>query len=138
MSTSRRQRAAFTLMEVLLVLVILVVLAGMATFAIRRAQTEAYNNAARTQIGAFKQSLEAYQIDMNSYPTSDQGLNALVACPADARNPQKWKGPYSNMNPIPKDPWGSDYLYTLQSSEQFTISSPGADLTPDTPDDITQ
>ena len=137
MQTSRTDRRGFTLMEVLLVLAILVVLASLSTVFIRRMQQQAYISAAQTEISNLGSALELYQIDLLSYPDTNAGLQALRQCPAELKNPARWKGPYLK-NDIQLDPWGNPYQYQLISSESFTISSAGPDGTPGTEDDITQ
>lgn len=131
------ERRGFTLMEVLLVLAILVVLASLSTIFISRMQRQAYISAAQAEIGNLTSALELYQIDVLSYPDTNQGLQSLRTAPADLPNPARWKGPYLK-NDIQTDPWGSAYTYQLTTPETFVISSPGPDRTPGTDDDITK
>lgn len=130
-------RRGFTLMEVLLVLAILVVLASLSTVFIRRMQQQAYISAAQTEISNLGSALELYQIDLLSYPDTNQGLQALRQPPAELKNPARWKGPYLK-NDIQLDPWGNPYQYQLTSPETFVISSAGPDGTPGTEDDISK
>jgi general secretion pathway protein G len=67
-------------------------------------------------------ALEQFRIDMNSYPTTEQDLNALRTAPANAKD---WRGPYLSK-PVPLDPWGNDYEYE-SDGRSFTIASYGAD-----------
>lgn len=131
-----RRRRGFTLMEVLLVLAILVILGSLVGVSIFQMQKNANVRAAKTQIGMIEKALTAYQVDMGSYPSSQQGLDALMAVPADARNAAKWSGPYLEKQ-IPGDPWGNPFTYELTSPEQFQITSPGPDGSAGTADDIT-
>ena len=108
-SNSRRDRG-FTLIEVLLVLVILVILASLVATNVSSIRRTANIKAAKAQIGALKTPLDAYNLDMGMYPTSNQGLQALLTPPADVPNPQAWGGPYLDRE-IPLDPWGRQYIY---------------------------
>ena len=138
MSTQRRRRArrgGFTLMEVLLVLAILVILGSMVGFFIAGMQKTAYEDLARSQIGMFEGQLDAFRLHVGSYPTTNQGLQALRTPPADLKNPNKWRGPYAQKE-IPPDPWGNPYQYELVGPEQVRIWSWGADNADGTEDDI--
>lgn len=138
MSNQRRRRGrrgGFTLMEVLLVLAILVILGSMVGFFVANMQKGAYEDLARSQIGMFESQLDAYRLHVGSYPTSNQGLEALRTAPADLRNPAKWRGPYAAKE-IPMDPWGNPYQYELVGPEQVRIWSWGADIADGTEDDI--
>ncbi len=138
---SRSARRGFTLLEVLLVLAILVILAGSVTFYFGRMQQNAYIDAAKSQIGIFEQVLDAYRLNVGSYPTTSQGLEALRTPPSDLRNPQKWQGPYIR-EAIPLDPWGNPYQYELldtnaMSLNPYKLASWGPDGIEGTEDDIT-
>lgn len=131
----RQRRRAFTLMEVLLVLVILVLLGGTASLFFVRIQTSAFQDAARNQINQFKQALDLYRMDVGMYPSDQQGLEVLIAPPADLSNPAKWRGPYIKGT-IPRDPWENPYKYSLLDAENVQIVSFGADRAEGTQDDI--
>ena len=104
----RRSRpTGFTLIELLLVLVILTVLAAVVAPKFTNRSQQARVTAARTDIANLEVSLDAYEIDVGRYPTTDEGLRALVEMPPSARN---WNGPYVKRG-IPNDPWGSPYIY---------------------------
>lgn len=134
-SIRNRRRGGFTLMEVLLVLAILVILGSMVGFYIQAMQKGAYEDMAKTQISAFEQQLDAFRLNIGSYPTTQQGLEALRQPPADLRNPNKWRGPYAAKD-IPPDPWGNPYQYELLGANQFHIWSWGADGVNGTDDDV--
>ncbi len=134
----RRNRAGFTLMEVLLVLVILVIIGSFVGIAIGKAQGQANVKAAKAQIQALEQPLEMFRLNISSYPTSSQGLTALEAAPGDLANAAKWQGPYLNK-PIPLDPWDNPYQYMSPGSrnpDSFDIWSFGPDGVDSTADDI--
>jgi len=122
-------------MEVLLVLAILVILGSMVVTSIMSTQKGAYEDLARTQISSFEGQLEIYRLNVGSYPTTNQGLEALRQPPADLKNPAKWRGPYAAKE-IPMDPWENPYQYELVSPVQFRIWSWGYDSTDGTEDDI--
>jgi len=107
MKTHRTQRrSGFTLIELLLVLVILAVLAAIVIPKFAGRSQQAKETAAKTQIESFKTALDSFEIEAGRYPTSEEGLNALVTAPSDLQNLHE---PY--MPSIPKDPWGNPYQY---------------------------
>lgn len=83
----------------------------------------------------FEGQLDAFRLHVGSYPTTNQGLQALRTPPADLKNPAKWRGPYAQKE-IPMDPWGNPYQYELVGPEQVRIWSWGADNADGTEDDI--
>ncbi len=134
----RRNRAGFTLMEVLLVLVILVIIGSFVGIAIRNAQGQANVNAARAQIEQLEQPLEMYHLNINSYPTTSQGLAALESAPGDLANAAKWQGPYLDKA-VPLDPWDNQYQYMSpgnRNPDSFDIWSFGPDGVDNSADDI--
>jgi general secretion pathway protein G len=137
-SPSRRPRRGFTLVEVLLVLVILVIIVSLAATNYISAQKRAYKKAAEAEIGLLSQPLDMYYLDLNCYPTSDQGLEALRTPPADAANSQKWQGPYLKNN-VPLDPWENPYRYVApgqRNPDSYDLWSMGPDGADGTDDDI--
>ena len=126
----RRGRAGFTLMEVLLVMVIIVMLGAFVGVAIRNAQGQANVNAAKAQIQQLASPLELYQLNINSFPSTSQGLGALEAAPGDLANQTKWQGPYLSKA-VPKDPWGNDYQYRSPGEHgEYDLLSFGKDGRP--------
>src|SRR5688572_28661736 len=134
--SQRRQRrvAGFTLMEVLLVLTILVILGSMVSFYFIGARRKALMQAAETQMHGFESFLNLYNLDIGTYPTTQQGLQALRQAPSDLGNAQQWAGPYAAKD-IPPDPLGNQYQYE-QSGDAFRIWSVGPDGQDGTEDDI--
>jgi len=104
-----RQRG-FTLLEVMVVVVILGILAALVVPKIISRPDEARAIAARQDIASLMQALKLYRLDNQRYPTTEQGLQALVARPASAPLAPNWKtGGY--VERLPKDPWGNPYQY---------------------------
>lgn len=136
MKCRTRSRSGFTLIEVMLVLVILVVLMSLVGIYARGAQKRAFMDAARAQIGGFKTSLESYQLDCRSYPSTAGGLQALITPPSDLRNPDRWRGPYFDAKQVPLDPWDMAYQYKLIDPETYEIWSVGPDGADGTEDDV--
>ncbi len=130
----RRSRAAFTLMEVLLVLVILVVLGSLAVGMFTGAQRKANINAAQVQVDSIAHECERYNLDMNMYPPS---LDALMTNPGGAKAAD-WAGPYLSKD-VPLDPWGNQYMYQnpgARHPDKVDVWSYGPDGQNGTQDDI--
>jgi general secretion pathway protein G len=136
---TRRPRQGFTLVEMLVVLAILVLLVSMVVPRIIGSQKKADINAAKTQIGMLKGALENYNFACKGYPSTEQGLAALISKPADLPESAAWDGPYVTGD-IPKDPWGNEYQYeyppTHGRGDTPDIWSYGPDREDNTDDDI--
>jgi general secretion pathway protein G len=130
----------FTLIELLLVMVILAVLAALVVPKFAGRGEDARKNAALTQIKSlFSTALDTYEADNGAYPTSAQGLQALVTQPGQGTDTKGWKGPYIKGD-VPKDPWGNEYIYRCpgtQNSTGYDLLSTGKDGREGTEDDIT-
>ncbi len=100
-------RAGFTLIELLLVLVILAALAAIVTPKFAKRSEQARVTAAGTQISQFEVALDSFEIDVGRYPTTSEGLDALVRKPSNAEG---WTQSYLKRD-VPKDPWGNEYVY---------------------------
>ena len=118
---------AFTLIEVLVVVAILGILAAIVVPRIMDRPDEAKRVAARADIGAIVQALKLYRLDNGSYPSTDQGLGALVQRPTSNPVPPNWKqGGY--LERLPKDPWGTDYQFLSPGVKgEIDVFSLGAD-----------
>lgn len=117
----------FTLLELLVVMVILGLLAGYVAPKYFGQIGKSEIKTAKAQIGAFESALDQYRLDIGRYPTTEQGLAALVTRPA---NEPKWAGPYLKKA-IPPDPWGRPYLYRLPGEQgDYDIVSYGKDAQP--------
>lgn len=117
----------FTLIEVMIVVVILGILAAVVVPKIMDRPDQARVTAAKQDIAQLMQALKLYRLDNQTYPTTDQGLQALVARPASAPVPPNWKnGGY--IERLPKDPWGNDYQYLNPGlKSEVDVFSLGAD-----------
>ncbi|MCW5205815.1 type II secretion system major pseudopilin GspG [Desulfobulbus sp. F5] len=133
MKAEKIQRAAdirgFTLIELMVVIVILGILAGMIVPRIMDRPEEARRTKAGVDIGAIGQALKLYKLDNGKYPTSEQGLTALVEPPAVGSLAKKWReGGYLDKKTVPKDPWDNDYVYISPGMHgDFDLMSYGAD-----------
>jgi len=125
----RRQRG-FTLLEVMVVVVILGILAALVVPKIISRPDEARVTAARQDIASLMQALKLYRLDNHRYPTTEQGLQALVTKPTTAPIPPNWKtGGY--VERLPKDPWGNPYQYLNPGVHgEIDVFSYGADGAP--------
>ena len=126
----------FTLIEVMVVVVILSILAAIVVPKIMDRPEQARVTKARSDIRAMEAALNLYRLDNMVYPTTDQGLEALVTAPTDAPEPKNWKqGGY--LDRLPADPWGNAYLYLNPGSNgAIDIYSSGPDMQGQTDDDI--
>ncbi len=122
-----RNRAGFTLIEIMVVIVILGLLAALVVPKLIGRTEEAKKTQTRVQIKSLQQALELFKLDNGFYPTTDQGLDALVRSPEAGRTPKNYrKGGY--IDRVPKDPWGNPYVYVSPGQHgDFDISSYGAD-----------
>src|ERR1700749_3977103 len=106
---NRARNAAFTLVELLLVLTILAILAGIVLPSMVGRGKEARVNAAKTDIASFKTALGMFEVDNGFFPKGHNGLQALVQKPSNAQN---WHGPYlADKTTVPLDPWQNAYIY---------------------------
>ena len=132
MSKHRLKESGFTLIELMVVIVILGILAGFVVPRIMGRPEEARRMKARVQIESIETALNLYKLDNGSYPTTEQGLQALVEAPTVGTLPRAWRnGGYLEKGKVPKDPWGNDYLYLSPGVHgDFDLFSYGADGEP--------
>jgi general secretion pathway protein G len=121
----RGNARGMTLIEILVVLVLLsVIMTVVAGNYIGRGE-KAKADAAKIEIGQISQTLDLYKLEVGRYPTTQEGLQALVSAPAGTAN---WNGPYWKKQSVPKDPWGTEYKYSSPApNAPYEIISLGAD-----------
>ena len=102
--------AGFTLIEIMVVIVILGVLAALVVPSVLSRTDDARNVAAKSDLAAIRQALTLYRLDNQRYPTTEQGLEALVTKPTDPPPAPNWK-PGGYLEKLPRDPWGQPYHY---------------------------
>ena len=140
MSISRRK--GLTLLELMIVLIILVALFAIAGPRLLGSQKKANIRLAKVQIGNFESALKMYYTDMKSYPSTEEGLDALIKAPSDENKARKWDSEgYWDDELIPADPWDNAYIYeylgATEGARDFPrIRSAGPDGQPNTDDDI--
>lgn len=143
---SRSARSGFTLIEVLLVIVIILMLAGALVVFVLPQQEGAEKNTTRLLLQNIESAIETYRLNMGRYPTTEQGLGALLTKPTFENEKQgdKWNGPYLKPGTKLEDTWGNAIRYELadatdeanKGAARYKLSSSGPDGQPDTADDI--
>jgi general secretion pathway protein G len=124
----RRQLSGFTLIEVMVVIVILGVLAALVVPRVMSRPDEARVVAAKQDIAQIMQALKLYRLDNQRYPTTEQGLQALVTRPTSGPAPTNWK---AQLDKLPIDPWGKPYSYLNPGLKgEIDVFSLGADGAP--------
>lgn len=127
----RSHDAGVTLIEMMVVLVIIAIVAAIVVPNVVGRPDEARASVAQTDIRAIGSSLELYRLDNQSYPTTSQGLDALVERPTSPPEPRNWvAGGY--LSAVPMDPWGNAYLYRSPGDNNagFDLVSLGSDGAP--------
>lgn len=123
-----KRRRGFTLVELLVVLAILGLLVGLVGPQVMKHLSGAKSDTARLQVADFEAALDTFYLDNGRYPTTSEGLEALVQAPAGMK---KWNGPYLKKGVVPKDPWGRDYIYKSPGEHgQYDLYTYGADGAP--------
>jgi len=114
-----------TLIEILVVLVLIGIVLGIVGGNFIGRGEKAKADAAKVEIGQIAQALDLYKLEVGRYPSTQEGLQALVAAPAGTAN---WNGPYWKKPTLPKDPWSNEYRYVSPAQgAPFEIVSLGAD-----------
>ena len=123
------KQAGFTLIELMVVIIILGVLAGLIIPRVMGRPDEARQAKAKIQIESIESALKLYKLDNGGYPTTEQGLKALVEAPAAGNLPKNWRqGGYLEKGKVPKDPRGNDFVYVSPGSHgDFDLSCLGKD-----------
>ena len=130
------RHGAFTLLEIMLVVAIIALLLGAGFHYMGNTMGIAQDARLQSDISTFQDKLKLYEAMNGFLPTTEQGLQALVSEPTTDPKPAKW---YQFMEKLPKDPWGSDYVYEQpgkHNTESYDVYSPGKDRIPNTADDV--
>ncbi len=124
-NSKRDKRGGFTLVELLVVLVILSLILGLVGPRVLSYLSDARSKSAGLQIESLSSALDLFYLDTGRYPTTAEGLEALVA---RVPNADRWNGPYLNQASVPLDPWGNAYEYRSPGDNgPYDIVSLGAD-----------
>jgi len=122
-----RSSAGFTLIELMVVMIILGLLAALVVPRMFGRVGEAKQKAAYTQIQLFGTALDSFRLDTGRYPTTSEGLEALIA---QASGVDDWNGPYLKKTEVPLDPWNNPYYYESPGKHSdYDLISFGADKT---------
>lgn len=127
---SRRNQRGFTLIEIMVVVVIMGIMAALVVPKLMGRADDARITAARQDISTIMQALKLYKLDNQHYPTTEQGLQALVSKPTGGPAANNWKtGGY--LDKLPKDPWGNPYQFLSPGIKgEIDVFSLGADGQP--------
>ena len=125
-NNATRGSRGFSLLELLVVLLLLGAFAGIFAPKIFGQAEKAKQKAAKLEIDQIGQALDLYKLEIGRYPTSQEGLAALMTAPSGASN---WNGPYLKRNAVPKDPWSNEYRYVSPGDQNrpYDIISLGSD-----------
>src|SRR5258708_20067309 len=130
----KRKQQGFTLLEMMLVVSIIVIILGVAISKLGNTTAIAKTMRVQADVQAIKTQLQLYESMNGFYPSTEQGLQALVSQPQSDPRPTRW---YQLFKEMPKDPWGSDYIYRnpgLKSPGGYDLYSAGPAPHPDTAD----
>ena len=106
-----RSREGFTLVEILVVIIVIAILATLVAPNVFQHVGRAKDTTAKAQMEMLGAAVDAYRLDNDQYPTTEQGLAALNTRPTAGPEPRDWRGPYLKKREVPLDPWGRPYLY---------------------------
>lgn len=127
-NNKQSKKLGFTLLEMLVVVLIIGLLVTIVVVNVAHYPTEARVETAKTQISSFGTALDMYNIHNSHYPSTEQGLAALVEKPTGFPEPRDWgPKPYLKGKKIPDDPWGNPFEYKLNNDGSYTIISYGSD-----------
>lgn len=137
-TTGMRESRHFTLIEIMIVVVIIAALAAMVAPRLRGRADQAKVSIAESDIKAgIANALKLYDLDNGTFPSTSQGLTALLEAPSTEPVPANWQGPYLEIDPL--DPWQRPYKYVfpgIRNPHGFDLSSLGKDGLEDTEDDV--
>lgn len=137
-SLARAGRRGFTLLEIIVVLAIIGLLVGVLVVNVGGDLSRGQEDTTRIFVQqTMRLPLTKYRVDMGTFPSTAEGLQALIAPPANRAD--RWRGPYTSDGKIPLDPWGEPYQYRspgTRNKADYDLFSKGPDRTADTDDDI--
>jgi general secretion pathway protein G len=119
-------KPGLTFIEILVVMIILALIAGIVGTQLIGQAEKAKADATRIQIRSLTSALDLYRLHNSTYPTTEQGLSALVRRPEVGVIPENWQGPYLTSKNVPQDGWGRNFLYSSNGGS-YAIRSLGAD-----------
>jgi len=133
-----RSHSGFTLLEIMMVVIIIGIMVSMVAPRLTSRRQSAEVARARNDIDAIKTSLRMFEADSGKFPSTDEGLDALIERPSKI-DESDWNGPYFESNEVPVDPWKNEYQYVYpgQNNADFDLWSYGPDEQDGTDDDIT-
>lgn len=121
-----KKKRAFTLIELLVVIMIIAILAALIVPRVVNKTSDAKRSKAASDIANLRSAINAFRLDCDRYPSTEEGLDSLRTAPSDVKN---WRGPYLDR-PLPPDPWGNPYIYETTGDDNFSVLSYGADSAP--------
>ena len=125
---SFRKRRGFSFIEVLVVIIILGLLSGIVGVYLFDSAEQAKADATKTQVKGLETALDLYRLHNSRYPSSEQGLKALLNKPEVGLIPESWNGPYLRGKNLPEDSWGNEFRYSAKDNgRDYEIISMGAD-----------
>jgi len=124
--TRRRSPRGYTLLEIMVVVFIIGLLVTIVAPRIVGRTDDARRTKAVADLASIGQALNLYRLDNGSYPTTDQGLQALVERPTNAPVPKTWRSE-GYLDRVPTDPWGNPYVYVLATPQRYALKSLGGD-----------
>jgi general secretion pathway protein G len=126
-----KKEEGFTFFEIIVALIIIAILSSLVGITVFNNIVKAQRIAAKSQIQTFSLALNSYYTDCGSFPTTEQGLDALWEKPSSSPSPEGWRGPYLD-HAVPLDPWDNEYVYSTDNVPHglpFEIMSHGPDGT---------
>ena len=122
-----RRLRGFSFIEVMVVIIILGLLSSIVGVYLFDSAEKAKADATKTQIRGLETALDLYRLHNSRYPSSEQGLKALLVRPEIGLIPKNWNGPYLRGNNLPEDGWGGPFRYISENGNEYEIISLGAD-----------
>ncbi len=135
----RNRRKGFTLIELIIVVSVLAFLAGISVVGYTQVRRGLDRDATLALISQTESAVKFYEANMRRYPTTEEGLRALIERPQDEAEAERWNGPYLEEREIPRDAWGNELRYERVTDDEdrpFRIWSVGPDGQDGTDDDI--